>query len=77
MAFADVYDALQSERCYKSAVDHPRCCEIIAADRGTHFDPEVVDAFLRRHDDFYLVSCKLADTTFPVEIEDLEVVVSE
>lgn len=46
MALADVYDALTSERCYKKAFDHEQSREIIVKDRGEHFDPAVVDAFL-------------------------------
>ncbi len=46
MALADVYDALTSHRCYKKAFPHEKCREIIVSERGTHFDPEVVDAFM-------------------------------
>ncbi|HPI94283.1 MAG TPA: response regulator [Deltaproteobacteria bacterium] len=46
MAVADVYDALRSERSYKHALPHDRALEIIRAERGTHFCPCVVDAFL-------------------------------
>ena len=46
VAVADVYDALTSERCYKSAMDHQEACRIISEGAGTHFDPAVVDAFV-------------------------------
>lgn len=45
-AVADVYDALSSKRPYKEAMSHERCVEIIRVERGTHFDPAVVDAFM-------------------------------
>jgi putative two-component system response regulator len=49
-AVADVYDALISERPYKSAwTAHDAIAEIQRL-RGSHFDPEVVDAFLQLHD---------------------------
>jgi putative two-component system response regulator len=46
MALADVYDALVSERPYKEAYTHGRALEIIAENRGTHFDPQIVDVFI-------------------------------
>ena len=47
LAVADVYDALTSSRSYRSAWTHERALEVIVKDSGTHFDPVVVDAFLR------------------------------
>lgn len=44
MAAADVYDALMSRRAYKEAYSHQRAMEMIQAERGRHFDPDVVDA---------------------------------
>lgn len=46
LAVADVYDALTSSRSYRSAWSHERACEVIRKDRGTHFDPQIADAFL-------------------------------
>lgn len=46
VALADVYDALTSRRCYKPPFSHEQAREIIIKDRGSHFDPGVVDAFL-------------------------------
>lgn len=45
MAVADVYDALVSKRCYKSAMPVEKACAIIREESGTHFDPRVVEAF--------------------------------
>lgn len=45
-ALIDVYDALTSERCYKSAMSHEQAAEVIAKDSGTHFDPAIVNTFL-------------------------------
>jgi CHASE2 domain-containing sensor protein len=47
VAVVDTYDALVEARAYKAALPPDRAREIIAASRGTHFDPDVVDAFLR------------------------------
>ncbi len=46
LAVADVYDALTSTRSYRGAWSHQKAIGVIKADSGTHFDPEVVVAFL-------------------------------
>ena len=45
VALADVYDALVSKRIYKNAFSHEVAKSIIIGDKGTHFDPLVVEAF--------------------------------
>ncbi len=45
-AVADVFDALLSDRCYRTAMPVDDAIEIILEGRGTQFDPEVVDALL-------------------------------
>lgn len=52
MALSDVYDALISKRVYKGAFTHEDARTIILEGRGTHFDPDVVDAFISREDKF-------------------------
>ncbi len=47
MAIADVYDALTSERCYKKAMPPEEAIKIIKEESGTHFDPKLVDIFLK------------------------------
>jgi putative two-component system response regulator len=44
-AIADVFDALTSKRPYKEVHTLDRAFAIIREGRGTHFDPQVVDAF--------------------------------
>ena len=51
-ALSDVYDALVNKRVYKNAFTHDMAREIILKDKGTHFDPMVVDTFLSREDKF-------------------------
>jgi adenylate cyclase len=46
MAIADVYDALVNLRVYKEALSHEEAVRFIREGRGTHFDPDLVDAFL-------------------------------
>lgn len=47
MALADVYDALRAKRPYKDGMSHEESREIITSGSGTHFDPDVVGAFLQ------------------------------
>ena len=49
-ALADVYDALCSRRSYKDAFEEEQVYEIIRESSGTHFDPEIVDAFFQISD---------------------------
>jgi HD-GYP domain-containing protein (c-di-GMP phosphodiesterase class II) len=46
-ALADVYDALCSRRSYKDALPEEDVYRIIRESSGTHFDPEVVEAFFQ------------------------------
>jgi response regulator RpfG family c-di-GMP phosphodiesterase len=52
VAVADVYDALTSRRFYKEAFPHAKAMQIISGLKGTHFDPEVVDAFAALEEQF-------------------------
>lgn len=45
VALADVYDALTSKRVYKDAFGHDIAREVLQRERGSHFDPAVVEAF--------------------------------
>jgi putative two-component system response regulator len=47
MAIIDVYDALVNKRVYKPAFAHEEAMDIISADRGKHFDPDITDAFFK------------------------------
>jgi putative two-component system response regulator len=55
VAFADAYDALTSKRVYKDEVPPEESKRRLMKDRGTHFDPDITDAFLRREGDFLAV----------------------
>ncbi|HHD64219.1 MAG TPA: HD domain-containing protein [Desulfobulbaceae bacterium] len=48
VALADVYDALTSKRCYKEAFSHEQARKIILENEGSHFDPQVIAAFLKQ-----------------------------
>jgi putative two-component system response regulator len=61
MAVADVYDALISERYYKKAFSHETAVGIILEGRGSHFDPDVVDAFKRIEGEFLAIAARFSD----------------
>ncbi|MFP3940266.1 MAG: HD-GYP domain-containing protein, partial [Thermoanaerobaculia bacterium] len=52
VALADAYDAITAQRPYEDARSHAEAVERITQDDGTHFDPQVVDAFLHCERDF-------------------------
>lgn len=62
MAVADVYDALISRRVYKEGMPHGKAVDIMREGRGTHFDPDVFDAFLGVLDRFQEISRTYADS---------------
>lgn len=62
MAVADVYDALISRRVYKAGMPHEQAVEIIRQGRGSHFDPDVCDAFLRNAGQFRTIAERFADS---------------
>jgi putative two-component system response regulator len=61
MALADVFDALMSRRVYKPPMTLEQATTIILEGRGSHFDPDVVDAYLACKDRFAEISSRYAD----------------
>jgi putative two-component system response regulator len=61
MAVADVYDALVSHRIYRDETSHITACATIAEGRGTQFDPDIVDVFLRVEKQFEAIVDKLRE----------------
>ncbi|MFT5759672.1 MAG: putative two-component system response regulator [Alteromonadaceae bacterium] len=61
MAVADVYDALTSRRVYKDKFSHNKAVEIIIEGKGSHFDPDIVEAFISISDEFYKTSQNYVD----------------
>jgi putative two-component system response regulator len=52
VALVDSYDTLTSNRPYKRAVAHAEAVQRLVVDRGRHFEPAIVDAFIACHSDF-------------------------
>ncbi len=61
MALADSYDALTSQRVYKAGICHEKAVDIIIEEKGSHFDPAVVDAFLEVKEKFRQIALEYAD----------------
>jgi len=62
MAIADVYDALISRRIYKPGMSHEQAMAIIVEGRGTHFDPDIVDAFQAVQEECRAIAQHYADS---------------
>ncbi|WP_069873763.1 HD-GYP domain-containing protein [Fusibacter sp. 3D3] len=52
VALADVFDALTSERPYKSAFSYEEALTIIEEGKGKHFDPDIVNCLLHHESGF-------------------------
>lgn len=61
MAIADCYDALISQRPYKKAFTHEQACTIIFEGKGSHFDPQLVEAFEQLQDKFHEIAQNFID----------------
>jgi PAS domain S-box-containing protein len=61
VAVADVYDALRARRPYKDPFTHDKARDIIFAGSGSHFDPELVEAFRRVEAEFDDIRGRLSD----------------
>lgn len=62
VALADVFDALGSDRCYKKAWPQDQVLALIEAERGQHFDPQLVDLMLANLDKFLDIRDQYKDT---------------
>jgi putative two-component system response regulator len=67
MAVADVYDALISRRVYKEPMPHEKAVAIIREGAGSHFDPDIVEAFLSLQDEFLAIARTYADSDADLE----------
>lgn len=62
MAVADVYDALISRRVYKEGMPHEEAVAMIVEGKGSHFDPDIVEAFVALQDEFRAIAGKFSDS---------------
>jgi HD-GYP domain-containing protein (c-di-GMP phosphodiesterase class II) len=68
-ALADVYDALSLGRVYKQAWPREQVLQFIRQERGTMFDPQIVDLFFEHLDELEAIKLRLTD---PVQRPDNE-----
>ena len=69
MAVADVYDALISRRVYKVGMSHERAVEIMIENRGTHFDADIIDAFVEIQEEFRAIAQRFADSDADMDMK--------
>jgi putative two-component system response regulator len=62
VALADVYDALISNKIYRQGMSHEAAVGVIFGERGQHFDPDVVDAFIELTPEFENAAKRYADS---------------
>jgi putative two-component system response regulator len=62
LAIADVYDALISDKVYKSGVSHEKAVGILFQGRDSHFDPDMVDVFMDIEAEFNAIAQTYADS---------------
>ncbi|MFO7729586.1 MAG: HD-GYP domain-containing protein [Spirochaetia bacterium] len=61
VAIADVYDALRMQRSYKPSFNHKKATLIITEQRTTHFDPKLVDVYVKIQKEFDKLYTQLKD----------------
>jgi putative two-component system response regulator len=62
VSLVDCYDALTMDRVYRTAYSHEWAIEMLRAQRGKAFDPEIVDCFLQHADALLALRQKVTDT---------------
>lgn len=62
MALADIYDALITPRVYHSPLGHDEAVDIILRAKGTHLDPDIVDAFMEVKEQLHAIALSYADS---------------
>lgn len=70
-AIVDVFDALTSERPYKKPFSYDKTIDILQESAGSHFDPELVNAFLRISEDLYKNYSGREDENLKLELSEL------
>jgi response regulator RpfG family c-di-GMP phosphodiesterase len=61
VAIADVFDALGSDRIYKKAWPLEKIVALFEEERGSHFDPLLVELFLNHLDEFVAIRDRYTD----------------
>ncbi len=72
VAIADVFDALSSKRVYKEAIPLEEVLEIMKAESGKHFDPYLIQLFLKNLERFLEIKKVFKNDNIQVEIPFLD-----
>ncbi|HYM24529.1 MAG TPA: CHASE2 domain-containing protein [Vicinamibacterales bacterium] len=70
MAVVDVYDATVTRTLYRTPMNHDAAVAFIVRGRGTHFDPAVIDAFVRIAPVFESISASEAAQDQPAVFDE-------
>jgi PAS domain S-box-containing protein len=73
VALADAYDAITSKRVYKDAFDHVEARRRVLESSGSHFDVDVVQAFLESEEAFLEVRARYSDPDLPERSQETNV----
>jgi putative two-component system response regulator len=65
VAVVDVYDASTTRTLYRAPSSHDQALAFIVSGGGTHFDPDVIAAFIRVAPAFKALSAEPADQSMP------------
>jgi HD-GYP domain-containing protein (c-di-GMP phosphodiesterase class II) len=65
VAVVDVYDASTTRSLYRAPSSHEKALAFIVSGKGTHFDPDVIDAFVRVGSAFKTLSAEAAGQSIP------------
>jgi len=60
-ALADVFDALGSDRCYKTAWNDDAIFQYFEEEKGKHFDPKLIELFFENLDKFLYIRKRYQD----------------
>ncbi len=69
-SLADAYDAIVSKRPYKEALPHEEAVARIKKDCGTHFDPKVVEAFLKVQEQLRAINEKYKEESLKASLKN-------
>jgi putative two-component system response regulator len=62
VAIVDFYDALTMDRCYRKAFDDDKALEMLQAQKGSHFDSDMIDVFIKHYQKFIDLKTKVNST---------------
>jgi HD-GYP domain-containing protein (c-di-GMP phosphodiesterase class II) len=71
LALADVFDALTSKRPYKDPISIDKTMEIMSADTGSHFDPDLFRVFSEGDEEMYESLARCSESALTERLQTL------